>query len=275
MSLNITTLIENSAAENSEMLSEHGLSFYIEYNGTKIVFDTGSSGNFLVNAGKLGIDLSLIDYVVLSHGHYDHTGGFLKLTECVSDFELITGTGFFREKYSYRKRSYRFLGNNFTEEDLRERGIKHRAVSDEITEIVPGLYVLTDFSRIHQEEKINPRFVFRESEGDQADLFRDEIVLAADTPEGLAVVIGCCHPGFRNIMDAVKERFERPVYAVFGGTHLVESSDENLDLTVEYLRFSGIRHLGLCHCTGDKAAGRLNENVPGYYKNCSGSKLSL
>jgi 7,8-dihydropterin-6-yl-methyl-4-(beta-D-ribofuranosyl)aminobenzene 5'-phosphate synthase len=73
--MKITTLIENKNTENPELISEHGLSLFIEKNGKKILFDTGSSGIFTENARKLSIDISAVDLTIISHGHYDHGGG--------------------------------------------------------------------------------------------------------------------------------------------------------------------------------------------------------
>ena len=76
MSIQITTLMENSLGEHTGLKTEHGLSFLIETEGSSVLFDLGQSGAFLHNAEKLCKDLSDVTHVVLSHGHYDHTGGF-------------------------------------------------------------------------------------------------------------------------------------------------------------------------------------------------------
>lgn len=98
MRLRITTIIENNPANDALLCNEHGLSLYIETDGFNILFDTGQSGNFIENAEKLNVNLNTVDYVVLSHGHYDHTGGFTKLVKKVgSSFKLIVGDKFFAE----------------------------------------------------------------------------------------------------------------------------------------------------------------------------------
>ena len=113
--LRITTLIENSAGEHLALRHEHGLSFFVEKDGRAIVFDTGQSGAFIGNAARLKIDLSAPDYVVLSHGHYDHSGGLKSLAGVSGTFGLIVGQGFFREKYGFRNGAQQFLGNDFDE----------------------------------------------------------------------------------------------------------------------------------------------------------------
>lgn len=103
MSVNITTLIENSPGEHHALHAEHGLSFFIEKDDHKFLFDTGQSGRIIENAAQLRIDLTSIEYVVLSHGHYDHTGGLQALTTITKDFNLILGQGFFDQKYGCKK----------------------------------------------------------------------------------------------------------------------------------------------------------------------------
>ena len=137
MSLKITTLIENTPGEHLALKHEHGISFYIEKDGHKILFDTGQSGSFLYNADQLRIQLSDLEFVVLSHGHYDHSGGLRSLADLTSRFELITGEGFFLEKYAFRGGSYEYLGNNFDRPFLEKHRIHHRIARNGLTELVP------------------------------------------------------------------------------------------------------------------------------------------
>lgn len=114
--IRITTLIENSIGEHLALRNEHGLSICIEMPRNKILFDAGQSGDFIYNAHQLQIDLTDLECVVLSHGHYDHTGGLRDLLNVTTGFELVTGRGFFREKYAERNGAHEYLGNNFTAE---------------------------------------------------------------------------------------------------------------------------------------------------------------
>lgn len=275
MSLIITTLIEDNSGEHKALRFEHGLSFFIEKDGCRLLFDTGQSEAFLSNAHQLNIDLGRLDYAVLSHGHYDHSGGFRALTDNTTHFTLFTGRGFFDEKYGVSNNTSEFLGNNFDETYLSFKRINHQFVHERIKEIFPGIYILSGFPRIHADETINPRFKIFKDETFHQDLFEDEIAIAIDTPKGLAVLLGCAHPGMKNMLDAAVELLQKPIYSVLGGTHLVEAQEDSLHVSLDYLKSKSIKIIGVSHCTGQAAVDRLAGSNNCYQRNQTGSSLFI
>jgi 7,8-dihydropterin-6-yl-methyl-4-(beta-D-ribofuranosyl)aminobenzene 5'-phosphate synthase len=273
MALKITTLIENTGGEHLGLKSEHGLSFFIEKDDHKILFDSGQSGQFIDNARQLKADLISLDYVVLSHGHYDHSGGIKHLTDLTTDFELIMGNGFFNDKYGFKNNCYEFLGNNFDKSFLKQKNIKHRYIDQPITELIPDVYVVSQFPRIHRDEVINPRFKIQKEGHFFDDPFTDEVLVAIDTAEGLVIVLGCSHPGMKNMLDATVTLLKRPIYAILGGTHLVESSDDSLNISLDYLDDDNLKVIGVSHCTGNTAMEHLAGNNCRYFHNSTGSSL--
>jgi 7,8-dihydropterin-6-yl-methyl-4-(beta-D-ribofuranosyl)aminobenzene 5'-phosphate synthase len=266
-------LIENSRGEHLALRTEHGISFLIEKDGHKALFDTGQSGGFIDNAAQLNLSLTDIEYAVISHGHYDHSGGFRSLTEISGSFALITGKGFFDRKYATDGVSYEYLGNNFDESLLVAKGIRHTVVSEPATEILPGIFVLTAFPRIHFDEVINPRFVLETDGGFVPDPFGDEIALAVETKEGFVVLLGCSHPGMKNMLSAAAALLPGPLYAVIGGTHLVEATSASLASSVAYLQEKGFRAIGVSHCTGKIAVDHIAETGKGFFRNTTGHAL--
>ena len=274
MPLKITTLIENSQGEHLGLKTEHGISFLIEKDDAKILFDAGETDSFIYNASRLNISLDDVQTVVLSHGHYDHTGGLTSLFSINKKFRLFIGNGFFNEKYGYRNNSYEYLGNNFTESDLVAGKINYTTVKTRKTEISNGVYIITDFLRNNEDEVVNPRFVVKKDQSFIPDDFNDEILIAIETSKGLVVIVGCSHPGIKNMLDTVKAEFETPIYAVLGGTHLVESKGTSLRNSIEYLSGNEIGILGVSHCTGAEGMKELGRSSS-FFHNSTGSMVYL
>ena len=273
MSVKITTLIEDNPGENTALKNEHGLSFFIEKDDLRILFDTGQSGAFLHNADQMGVDLSSLDYVVISHGHYDHSGGLRSLVENTTDFKLLLGQGFFAEKFGHSNESTTYLGNNFDAKFLDAHNIAYQFAARQLTELAPGIYVVTGFPRIHQDEVLNERFKLRRDDTLHPDSFDDEILLAIDTSEGLVVLLGCSHPGMKNMLDSTVHLLNRPLYGVLGGTHLIQASEKTFGLSLEYLHQESLKVIGVCHCTGQLAMNSLRIANDRFFHNRTGSTL--
>jgi 7,8-dihydropterin-6-yl-methyl-4-(beta-D-ribofuranosyl)aminobenzene 5'-phosphate synthase len=276
MPIEITTLIENSQGEHTGLITEHGLSFLIETGKSSTLFDTGRSNAFLKNAKLLGKRLDGVAHVVLSHGHYDHSGGFQSFVQSRADraFTLHTGEGFFAEKYARFNASYQYLGNDFDQEYIKEQGITHHTITGK-TEIVPGVWALTHFKRNHAEETIHPRFVLRGQAGWVEDRFDDEVLLVVETGKGLVMLVGCSHPGILNMLDSVHQAFNKPVYALLGGTHLVEADRPRVARSIQVFQEKGIEVLGINHCSGAEAIKLATEHSSIHFHNSTGSCLIL
>lgn len=275
VAIHITTLVENSPGEHKALLSEHGLSFHIEKDGHTLLFDTGQSDAFLHNCSQLALDPLKIEYVILSHGHYDHSGGIRHLAEKTTDFKLITGQGFFEKKYGDNEGSKEFLGNNFDQQFLQDNKISSTCAETDITEIIPAVYVITNFPRIHPDEVINPRFTLLKEGLFEPDVFQDEVLLAIDSPHGLIILLGCSHPGIKNMIAHAVTLLQRPVYGVMGGTHLVEANEQSMELSLDYLKKHNPEIIGFSHCTGKQAMGRLAKTNSHYYHNRTGSSVFI
>ena len=273
MTVQITTLIENRAGEHHGLQHEHGLSFFIEKDGSSILFDTGQSEKFIQNAKQLRLDLRSLNQVVLSHGHYDHSGGFRSLVEVTDNFILTIGRSFFDEKYGCENNSCEYLGTDFSEEFLQEKGITYQYTRQQCTEILPGVFVITEFPRIHADEVVNPRFMVRKEGALVPDLFEDEVLLAIDTDPGLIILLGCSHPGMKNMLDCATELTGRPLYGLLGGTHLVEADEDSLNLSLGYLKSTTLQVIGVSHCTGKNAINRLAAGEERFCRNHTGSTL--
>lgn len=115
------------------------------------------------------------------------------------------------------------------------------------------MHLIGGFARTHAFETIPPRFVRQTETGFVPDDFADEICLALDLGDRLAVLVGCSHPGILNMIEHVHNTLQKPVWGVFGGTHLAEAGGERIEATVAGLRGMGLELLGLSHCSGEAA----------------------
>ncbi|HBH29297.1 MAG: MBL fold metallo-hydrolase [Desulfofustis sp. PB-SRB1] len=273
MTTHITTLVENRTGEHKALKAEHGLSFFIQHNGMYLIFDTGQSDAFADNARLLNLDLTKVDTVILSHGHYDHGGGLRYLTDLTTSFTLHTGTGFFRQKYAVSGQAAAYLGVNFKTDFLRSHAIPHEELRAPHREIAPGVHLFSQFPRVHEDETINPRFMIFEDGDFKPDPFADEICLALDSSNGLIVLLGCAHPGMKNMLDHIRHTMKQHIYAILGGTHLVEAADNGMESSFAYLRNNTIEVIAVSHCTGESALNRLAAENSNYAMNCTGSSL--
>lgn len=249
---NLRVLINDLVRMGSwDLDGEHGLSFYVETPESKFIFDCGHTEAAWDNAEKMGVDLSLVDFVALSHSHYDHAGGFPSLVKRVKPKVLYTGPDFWQEKYSHdcEKDEYVYKGCGFTDADLADWGIEQRECRDMI-KLDNYASLFTGFEMQNDFETIPEKFVRGKDKA--PDSFDDEICLLLKEGNGLAMVVGCSHRGIVNMVSAVKKRTGMTVLRVVGGIHLVGASDERVSQTFKELRRMGVESFNLCHCSVDK-----------------------
>ncbi len=247
--IKIVTVMDNLASEQKALHAEHGLSFYVETEEVRILFDFGAGSHALENAKKLGIRLDQVEYALCSHGHYDHAGGYPWFVQAGLSCSLVTGKGFFDEKYALGAAKATYLGNGFSREYLEEKRI-HHLECENVLSLADHCWVVGAFRRKWDFETIPERFVIRDRQGFRQDLFEDEVCLVLEEKEELAVILGCSHPGVLNILEHVQEQFHKPVRVVVGGTHLIEADRERIGKTLAVMKDLGIRILGFNHCSG-------------------------
>lgn len=263
--MKVSVLMDDKGSEQLSLTAEHGLSYWIEYGGKKLMFDFGATSAPLENAKKLGIDISEADYMICSHAHYDHAGGFIPVMEQGLAKDLITGCHFFEDKYAFNGVKYTYLGTGFTKENLNSLDIRH-IECDNTFELMPGCYVIGNFERKYPFETIPERFVKESATGFVRDNFEDEICLAFDTEKGVIVLTGCSHPGILNMLTTVNKRLGKPIAGVFGGTHLMEADDERIAKTLAEMKNLGVGILGFSHCSGKCVYDAMKED--GSIKSC-------
>ncbi|MBU0744257.1 MAG: MBL fold metallo-hydrolase [Gammaproteobacteria bacterium] len=246
--MKITALVENNS-KHKDLLAEHGISFLIEADNKKILFDTGATDTLLKNAKQLGVDLTAIDCIALSHGHYDHVGGL----EYMSDKIVYVHPDIFIPKYDKEDGKYEYAGFPHEKNHYEE---KNRI---EFIEINDSLQ-LTENIKLHVDFKKPPvtSFCLKVDDDYMPDLFFDELALSIDTPLGLVVITGCAHSGIINFIDKVIEDNKKTnIYALLGGFHLAGLNDEETKAIADQINLYKINKVGISHCTGNKLAQYL------------------
>jgi 7,8-dihydropterin-6-yl-methyl-4-(beta-D-ribofuranosyl)aminobenzene 5'-phosphate synthase len=248
--LRITVLADNCVSAPG-LLAEHGLCFLIEADGRRILFDTGQGRVLRDNLSALGISLHPLDALVLSHGHYDHTGGLPAVAEDTTPGAVFFHPSALEQRFARGGRPpFRAIGIPERSRDVLQ-GWSGRAVwTRNATEIVPGVWCTGEIPRYREENEGEAPFSL-DQDGLRPDPLADDQALFIETKQGLVIVVGCAHAGVANTVDHVCRLAGRDrIYALAGGLHLGKASHKRLEETGNALGRRGFQCLAPCHCTG-------------------------
>lgn len=276
MEFRITTLMENTA-DNDFVATEHGLSLLIQAEGFSFLYDTGGSPRFLTNAGTFGVDLGKLDALVLSHGHYDHTGGVAALfAKGLLPKKVFLGNHFFENRYSRKMDGLKVISALCDREFFERNQIQLNVVGGEPVKLTEGIWLVSGFKALDPIEKPLQALLREEEDGKLVvDPFEDEVAIVMETEKELALVSGCSHIGVLNMCRQTAEKFNRPVDVFIGGTHLMAADDRRIEETCEELKALGVSKLGACHCNGEKAGQYFEKHFPGFFRNRAGSVVTI
>jgi len=280
MAFKITYLVDDYCTK-AGLLGEHGLSILLEGPGGKVLVDTGLGLALDFNLSALGIDLSELDAVALTHGHNDHTGGLKTVLEKAD--RLSSGglpvyghRGIFSDRVK-QSDSGKLLatGIPFCQKELEDFGARF-IFNTQPEEIVPGITLTGVIERTFDEIKTRSHFVYQEGEM-VPDPFVDDQAAIIETDKGLCIVFGCAHAGVINTLNhAARITGEDKFYGLFGGTHLLQAGEEQLRHTLAEIERRNVQVLCFSHCTGIGAGAFFAQNFSGsYYQGISGFKFEL
>lgn len=266
-SVRITMLVNNAMPK--PLTAEHGLSYWIEYGSQKILFDTGQTNAVVENAELLDIDLSQTDAIVLSHGHYDHTGGLQAVLERAPEAVVYLHPDAPKVRYSCPpgKPAKDISMPPGACQRIAEAASQNRLVYTQTPESVcPGIIVTGSVPRItHYEDTGGPFFLDKQAQ--TPDALLDDQALTISTAKGIVVILGCAHAGVVNTLDHIASLTPQPIYAVLGGTHLRAASKDRIEKTFAALKQYNIQLIAPCHCTGEEAIGEFKNHFQSMFLN--------
>ena len=276
-SIQITTLSENTAGRGG-VVAEWGLSILIDAYGCKVLLDTGQTFSAAHNAIELGIDLSKVDKIVFSHGHYDHTGGLLHILKSINrEIEVIAHPDIWADKYIKPPRHHeRYIGVPFSRQAAEALGAVFKLTREPVW-ITESVVTSGEIPMANEYERIDSTLYVKKTGQLEPDPLWDDQALFIKSNKGLIIVLGCAH---RGIINSIKHAQEftgvQRIYAVIGGTHLVSASRQRIELTVAELKKVGVQKLGVSHCTGLPAAAVLAHRFgDAFFFNNAGTRIEL
>ena len=261
--LSITVLKDNVAAR-PDLYPGHGLALLLECGKTRVLLDTGPDDTVVANARTMGLRLRPLDAIVLSHGHYDHTGGLAAVLQEVGPVRVIAHPGVFDERYTREcDGTERYIGTPLAQREYENLGAQFDLSAGSLS--VNAVFVTTgrvptQASRVPGQTRLRRRGL----SGLSADDFRDDLSVVVPLAGGSVVITGCAHAGLLNILRHARALVSgSPPRVVMGGFHLSAAPDPAVVKLAQEVQRLGVCSLLPCHCTGDRAVQTLASQFAG------------
>ncbi len=252
-----TVLIDNIS--HGELKKQWGLSFLIEHENKKILLDTGSSGLFLENAEKLGIDITDVDFGVLSHAHYDHSDGMGPFFMKNPTAKFYLSQGCKENCYGKRWIFSKYIG---IKRGLMEKYRDRIIFTDGFKEISDGVYLAPHCTDNLEKLGKSTGIYIKHNRKLIPDSFEHEQSLVIRTKKGLVIFNSCSHGGADNIINETAKYFPgEKIYALIGGFHLYRSDEKTVKDLAERIKQTGIEKIYTGHCTGEDAFEILHKEL--------------
>ncbi len=261
----IRILCDNNI-EGVDFLGEHGFAAHVAHPAGELLFDTGQGHTLPHNLKASGACLTTVGAVVLSHGHYDHTGGLAWVLEQTGPITVHAHPAVFDRHLVQDAGVTRYVGCPRTREELETAGARF-VFHERTVAIAPGVWFICGYFRRRSQTPADGRLVRETSDERIPDPMADDANLLLITASGPVLLLGCAHGGVLNILDHVRTRLgiDR-LHAVLGGTHLMFLTPEQVRSVITALEAFDVALVGVSHCTGDAAAMQLARHFGKRYR---------
>ncbi|MGM0380135.1 MAG: MBL fold metallo-hydrolase [Bacillota bacterium] len=264
--MELHVLVDNNTLIDRYFKAEPGVSYYIKDNGINILFDVGYSNIFIENANKMELDLYNLDYLVISHGHLDHTWGLVNYIKYLTEASI--------EGINYKKTEFithpLALKEKMINQDVIGSLVKEERIdkffSKKLTKkpywLTDKLVFLGQIERNNDFEAKNPIGTYNDNGTFKKDYVLDDSALVYKAKKGLVIITGCSHAGICNIIEYAKKVCnEDKILDVIGGFHLLNPDDYQLKNTLKYFDSLNLKNIHACHCTDLKSKIELSKVV--------------
>ncbi len=259
----VRMLCDNNIA-GTDFLGEHGFAAFVTHQAQSYLFDTGQGHALPHNVAPSGVRLEELNAVLLSHGHYDHTGGLAWVLEQTGAIEVHAHPAVFSPHLARLAdapdKPPRYAGCPRSRQDLEAAGARF-VFHDHTVEIVPGLWFISGYARRPAQTPADVKLVLDSAAGPVPDPMTDDASLLLETPSGPVLLLGCAHGGILNILDHVRGHLGiSRLQAVLGGTHMMFFTPDQVRTVIAALETFEVALVGVSHCTGSEAAIQLAQH---------------
>ena len=256
------TVLYDAFGKTTTMQKDWGFSALIEYGGKRILFDTGNNAEiFAHNVKAKGVDLTKLDFVVVTHRHGDHTSGLNFLTSVNQDVPI------YAPKENFGVFGAALPGSFYRRNEALPADMRYFDGKAPETLQFGSPWPAAKFTWVTKTMEAAPGFhliLLKGSWGVDLDVM--EISLAIDTPDGIVLVVGCSHPTLEKIVAAASEAVHKPIHLIVGGAHLLPANDEEITRVANVLRDTWkVEWIAPTHCTGEPAFAILQKTFKDRY----------
>ncbi len=257
----LTILSENRVVDPN-LRAEQGLSVFVETENGNILFDVGQTNALVENAREMDIDLESVQKIVLSHGHYDHTGGLPFVLEIIRSIDVVCHPALTNKKYKIYPAGRTNIGVPWEKRDIISKGAKFIYKTHPF-EVIPDVWISGEIPRSSAFEYVEDAYQQKPSVSYLHDEIHDDLCLVLNTSKGLIILLGCGHAGpINSIKQSMRITHNQQIYAIIGGMHLQHSPDEKIKKIVKNLITLDPDYVLPLHCTGFPAITRIITAFP-------------